>query len=57
MLEIYDDIGRMKAQVTEGVFTGGTKDFKYDGSGLEPGKYFARLHAGSERFTRQITIN
>lgn len=57
VLEIYDEIGRMKAQVTEGVFTGGTKDFKYNGSGLEPGKYFARLHAGSERFTRQIMIN
>jgi len=53
-LQVYDVTGRLASNLADGFFAPGIYRFKFDGSNLSSGVYFARLQAGE--FVRTLKI-
>lgn len=55
-LTVYDVTGRLVAEIANGVYSAGTHQVVFDGSGLAGGIYLYRLQTPSQAISRKMTI-
>lgn len=55
-LAVYDILGREVAVLVDGLLPAGRHQVPFDGNGLSSGVYLVRMQAGTETFTRKITL-
>jgi hypothetical protein len=55
-LEVFDELGRLTAQLVNEKKEAGVHEIKFDGSRLESGVYFSRLIAGTSVLTNKLIL-